>query len=86
MAAQQDTFWETPPDELRLKEDEVHVWRVSLDPPDHYLPVLHELLSPEEQARAARFVFQRDRRRSIVSQGHLRQILSQYIQQPPETL
>jgi len=84
--AQKNNLWEMPPDRLHLENDEVHVWRVSLARDSHQLSVLHKLLFAEEQARAARFVFDRDRRRFIVSQGHLRLILSRYVQQPPDML
>lgn len=50
----------------------VDVWRVRLDQPDEALAAT---LSPDEQARAARFVFPHDRRRFVACRGALRAIL-----------
>jgi len=57
-----------------VAEDEVHVWRAQLDA----LPGLRPLLSPDELARADRFLRPQDRDRFIAARGALRTILAQY--------
>jgi 4'-phosphopantetheinyl transferase len=57
----------------------VHVWRVALDVPPSRVEPLAALLSAEEQARASRFVFDRDRVRFTVARGALRTILAAYL-------
>lgn len=74
------------PDAFALDGAAVHVWSARLDD-DPGLPArLFGLLSPDEQARAGRFVFERDRRRFVVARGTLRQILGRCAGQPPEAL
>lgn len=76
--------WRSPPPSLILQNDEVHVWRADLA-----VPSLHEfrlLLSPDEQARANRFYFQKDRDRFETARGVLRLILSRYLSVPPQDL
>lgn len=54
----------------------VDVWTIALDVPQPTLNRLGAWLSQEERARAARFVFERDRRRFVVSHAALRAILA----------
>jgi 4'-phosphopantetheinyl transferase len=77
--------WETPPDSpLCFREHaEVHIWGVSLEQPQTRLTPLQAVLAPQERKRAERFVFEQHKRRFIVSQGSLRQILARYLQQAP---
>src|SRR5262249_3306574 len=69
-----------------LAEDDVHVWRVALDRPDSSLRRLERVLSPEERARADRFVLDRVRRRFVACRGALRMILGRYTGQAPDRL
>lgn len=78
--------WETPPDNVQLAPQEVQIWGVSLVLSDDHLTSFRTILSSEELARANRFKFERHRRRFIVSQGSLRQILGQYLDCPPHNL
>ena len=71
--------WCPPPKTLTLGNDEVHVWRASLNLPASYIFPLQQTLAPDECARAERFHFQRDRDRFIVARGGLRDILSRYL-------
>jgi len=48
--------------------------------------VLAQFLSPDEQLRASRFHFQRDRDRFIAARGILRVILGRYVAAPPDQL
>jgi 4'-phosphopantetheinyl transferase len=63
----------------KLSLSAVQVWRVFLDriPGDVGGP--GEILSPDEEERANRFYFERDRRRFTVARGALRAILGGYL-------
>lgn len=71
--------WKTPVGTPHLDDTAVHVWRTSLDVPDSQLCTFAASLSPEEHSRAARFAFDRDRRRFIAGRGWLRAVLSDYL-------
>jgi 4'-phosphopantetheinyl transferase len=66
--------------------DAVDVWCAALELPEAELARLEATLAPEERARAARFVFERDRSRFVAARGLLRQILAAYLGAPPEAL
>lgn len=61
---------------------EVEVWTVPLDPPEAEVAALAALLAPDEAARAARFRFERHRRRFTVGRGALRTLLGGYLGVP----
>lgn len=65
---------------------EVHVWCANLDLPDAPLWRLARTLSADEQRRAERFYFERDRRQFIASHGLLRTILAHYLDISPAHL
>jgi 4'-phosphopantetheinyl transferase len=74
---------DTPP----LKEGGVPVWTTDLDSvSETRLGQLARLLSPDENQRALRFHFERDRKRFIVCRGILREILGTYLQTDPEKI
>ena len=73
-----DLLWCSPPADVALPFDEVHVWRAKLDHPDRLLDKLSSVLSPDEKERANRFQYDRDKRRFIASRAILRIILSRY--------
>jgi 4'-phosphopantetheinyl transferase len=78
--------WRTPPETLVLGSDEVHVWRATLDQtPSQRQRFLHNLAA-DEQARAERFYFERDREHFIVARGVLRAILGGYLNRMPACL
>lgn len=78
--------WRAPPETLMLGGDEVHVWRATLDrTPSQIQSFLHNLAA-DEQARAERFYFERDREHFIVARGVLRAILGGYLNRAPESL
>jgi 4'-phosphopantetheinyl transferase len=71
----------------RLREGEVLVWTAGLDSViEIRLRQLAGLLSPEENQRALRFRFERDRNRFIVGRGILREILGTYLEVDPEKI
>lgn len=70
---------------MRLSDDEVHLWRIATDQPCD-AQALRQVLSPDEQAKADRFRFERDRRRAIVRRAALRHILAGYVEIAPAEL
>lgn len=81
-----DQFWSDQPERLFLAENEVHVWKTSLDLPARNIEALHTLLIDEEASRAARFYFARDRNHWIVARAVLRKLLGQYLGVAPQKL
>jgi 4'-phosphopantetheinyl transferase len=79
-------FWQLCWQNMTLANDEVHVWRVSLDQPQSRLRSLRETLAPDEQVKAERFYFQEDRDRFIVARAVLRAILGSYSGLDPSRL
>src|SRR5579884_876501 len=57
----------------------VGVWLGWLEPPAATLARLRALLDADELARAARFVFERDRRRFVAAHGFARLVLGGYL-------
>lgn len=69
-----------------MAEDEVHLWRAALDQPAPQVELLAQTLAADEQLRAERFHFERDRQYYIVGRGLLRTILGQYLKLEPGEL
>lgn len=65
---------------------DVHLWSVALDSPSEPLERLWGLLSLDEQVRARRFHFERDRNRYVVGRAVLRTLIGRYLSLPPTTL
>jgi 4'-phosphopantetheinyl transferase len=63
-------------------ERDIHIWSVPLDVDAEALPRLNALLCEEEQARARRYVFERDRRRFVAARAALRINLGRYLDLP----
>jgi 4'-phosphopantetheinyl transferase len=80
------TFWLSPPSNLSLPDSEIHVWRAELDYEGAELQQLSDLLAPDEQQKAARFHFEKDRNHYSTARGLLRLILSSYVSQDPKNL
>jgi len=80
------TPWCAPPETMTLGENEVHVWRASLERPCSEIEALKHHLAEDELARADRFHFQRHRTHFIVARGLLRTILSRYLKMEPSRL
>jgi 4'-phosphopantetheinyl transferase len=78
--------WPSPTAFLPLAGPDVHLWAAPLDLPAPRLANLAPALSPDEQARAARFHFERDRGRFIAGRGMLRAVLGRYLQTGPSQL
>lgn len=81
--------WETAgrlPAALAVRPAAIHVWQLSLEGSPAAVQAALAVLSTEERARAARFVFERDRREYVLAHGLLRRILSRYTGMPPDAL
>jgi 4'-phosphopantetheinyl transferase len=81
-----ETIWGGFNHSYALPEDEVHVWRATLDMVVSDVAGLRQILSPAEQERADRFHFEADRRRSVIGRGYLRLLLGQILSFPPSEL
>ena len=69
-----------------LSGDEAHIWSVDLRAAPGHISAFGGLLSADERRRAARFRFDRHRRRFIVAQGALRTLLGRYCSTTPKRL
>ncbi len=74
----QDFLWDSRPPGQPLAGNDVHAWLASLDQPAACTQLLAATLSADEQSRAARFHFEKDRARYIAGRGLLRLILASY--------
>lgn len=82
----QTCIWQNPPPHLTLSRHGVHIWQASLAASPAHLESLVRLLSKDEQDRANRFHFAKDRERFIAARGTLRLILSRYLDRAPEAI
>jgi len=74
------TTWSVPPAVVPLPDGDIHLWCAELDAGDEdEVARLAHTLAPDEQARAASFVFAPDRRRFTVTRAALRAILARYL-------
>jgi 4'-phosphopantetheinyl transferase len=80
------TSWLSPPSNLTLTDNEIHVWRADLDSERADLQLLFALLTPDEQQKAVRFRFEKDRNHYGAARGILRSILSSYLSEDPKNL
>jgi 4'-phosphopantetheinyl transferase len=79
-------FWSSPPSNLVLPSDEIHLWRADLNLSPEQLELRQNILSEDEQLRAKRFHFERDRQHFIAARGLLRAILGRYLNREPSQL
>jgi 4'-phosphopantetheinyl transferase len=82
---EKNVCWQIPAS-LTLAPTEVHIWLASLEQPPDCVRHFLNTLSLDEQTRAARFIFEKDRRRFTVARGILRSLLGHYLQTPAATL
>ena len=75
-----------PETQLILPADEVHLWRVDLEAVANSEARWRKVLSTDEQARAARFHFDRDRQTYTATRALLRTILARYLGSNPTDL
>ncbi len=81
-----ESVWSSPPDTIGVRVRDVHVWRLSLDVGRTALHHLWSILAPDEQARANRFRFSKDRMRFIAARAQMRGILGLYVHEEPSEL
>jgi 4'-phosphopantetheinyl transferase len=72
--------------ELRLEENEVHIFAAPLDLTQQELEKRAATLSLSEKERAAKFKFDKHRNRFIAGRGLLREALARYLQTEPSAL
>jgi 4'-phosphopantetheinyl transferase len=66
-----------------LLEGDIHVWSIDLNCDRQQIDRFSQFLSTAERQRAAKFINPTHGDRWIAARGHLRQILSRYIDLPP---
>src|SRR5438445_3147574 len=71
---------------FQLTSDEVHGWCVSLDASPEAYARLRATLSCDERGRSARFRFEGDRWRFVVTHGVLRELLARYLHIQPRRI
>ncbi len=80
------TSWMPPVRNVELSRDAVHVWRTATEVSPTRLDPFRDVLAPDERARAARFLYEDDRRRYTVARGVLRTLLGRYLDVEPASL
>jgi 4'-phosphopantetheinyl transferase len=78
--------FDSPPLDLQLANDEIHIWCTSSDQPAYLVDKFSCTLSIDERARAGRYYFEKDRKRFIIRHGILRMILGRYLRAEPSEL
>jgi 4'-phosphopantetheinyl transferase len=81
-----EIFPNPPPRNLELVNGEAHVFCAALDQPLSRLERFEAILSANERARAARFVFTPDRNRFVAARAILREILAWLLHANPAQL
>jgi 4'-phosphopantetheinyl transferase len=71
--------WPLAPAQPRLTHGVVHIWCLSLELPEPAIASLRTILSPAEETRAARYRFDKHRRKFIACRGQVRRILASYL-------
>ncbi len=84
-AAPSDAAWQAEA-AWRLAPGQVHLWRASLDLPPGRVRELERFLSPDELARAKRFVARGVRDRYVTARAVLRNILARNLSEAPVAL
>ncbi len=75
--------WPCGPEQPQLTPGVVHVWYLPLDLAEAQVDELRPCLSADEAERAARYRFDRHRRRFIACRGQVRRILAAYLSAAP---
>lgn len=78
--------WLPAPADFSPAPGMVYVFRLALDLPAERMEALGSLLSPEERARAARYIPESSRRTLIAAHGQMREVLGAALRQTPQSL
>lgn len=78
--------WPIPNKFPNLEMHQAHIWSAVLNYDIQKLKIFFDLLDADEQVRANRFHFEKDRNQFIASHGILRKILSGYLNISPEKI
>ena len=78
--------WSAPPSNTDLRHNEVHLWKADLNQNSDIVRRMWCLLNEEEQHRAKRYAFERDRNHFTMARGILRQLLSRYLRSSAEDI
>jgi 4'-phosphopantetheinyl transferase len=78
--------WLSPPANLSLDADEIHIWRSTLDFSPALMKRFYSTLVQDELDRAARYVCDKDRNHFIAARAILRELLGAYLLVPPGSL
>jgi len=78
--------WQLPPAGLKMELGQVHVWRAYLPEARSHIAFFMNILLPDEQARAERFVRYDDTVSFVLCRGILRCVLSRYVGFEPQEL
>jgi 4'-phosphopantetheinyl transferase len=78
--------WVAPVKTPELPDNEVHIWRASLEMDSASLQRFERVLAEDERVRSERFIFDRDRNRFIAARGFLRDVLGRYLRRPPQAI
>jgi 4'-phosphopantetheinyl transferase len=82
----QNSVWQAPPSLFSLSDDDVHVWRASLNCGPARIQRIQQVLSDDERKRSQNFHFTKDKQSFIVARSLLRIILSKYLHTPPRLI
>ncbi len=78
--------WRLPSTPSQLLPNTVDIWQANLNLSSQQLQQFYSTFSPDEQQRAQRFRFERDRHQYIAARGILRSLLGQYTNTHPAEL
>lgn len=71
---------------MQLEAHHIHVWSADLTTATESFDYMLSILSEDERGRAQRFRFEIHRKRFIIARYTLREILSLYLQMPPQNI
>lgn len=81
-----EIIWQPGSPRSKLGDREIHVWAASLSPTPEKLKLLAQALTPDEMARATRYLREQDHARFIAGRGQLRHLLGHYLDCAPGEL
>ena len=79
-------LWIPSPKSLKVEDGETHIWRAFLEEKSLPMLALFNVLAIDEQNRASKYLFKKDREHFIVARGALRMILSRYLGIQPDKI